>query len=65
MFLDDEPHNEKFWSTLGGEIEVTNTGECDEAAERAAKDEIKLFNVHFEDGKLETEEVFSDKVCCT
>jgi len=57
VFMDDEPNNESFWGALGGQIEVTNTGESDAAAENAAKAATKLFRVSDADGSLSVSEI--------
>jgi len=50
--IDEEPHNETFWSTLGGEIEVTDEGEDDDAAQAASLSEIRLLRVTDSTGEV-------------
>jgi hypothetical protein len=57
IFMDEDPNNAEFWAALGGQIEVTNTGDDDAAAERAAKEATKLFKVSDEGGSLAVTEV--------
>lgn len=58
--IEEEPHNATFWEALGGEIEVTNTGEDDAAASAAAEAEIKLFHVDDNTGTIQVTEVPRD-----
>jgi len=58
--MDDDPDNAEFWGALGGQIEVTNEGEDDAAAERSAAGDIKLFRVSVDDGALSVTEVAKD-----
>ena len=44
--MDEDPDNSDFWEALGGQIEVTNAGESDEAHEAASKAAHKLFLIH-------------------
>jgi len=57
VFMDEEPNNAEFWGALGGQIEVTNEGESDAAAEKAAKAATKLFKVSDAAGSLEVTEI--------
>lgn len=47
--LADEPKNEVFWSTLGGEITVTNPGEPDSVADAQVS---KLFRISDDSGSV-------------
>ena len=50
VLLEDEPDAPGFWDTLGGQIEVSDPGEDDEAAAAAAAGELKLFHIDGDDG---------------
>lgn len=56
-FLEDDPENAEFWEILGGYMEVTAEGTSDDVVERAASDDIKLFQVTDSSGELVTQEV--------
>ena len=57
VLLEDEPDAPGFWDTLGGQIEVSDPGEDDEAAASAAAGELKLFHIDGDDGTVTTTEV--------
>jgi len=61
FYLDDDPDCAEFWETLGGKIDVTNTGEDDNAAEKKAKEATKLFKVSDASGSLEFTEIEKDE----
>jgi hypothetical protein len=45
VYLDDDANNSEFWTTLGGQIEVTNPGEDDAVVEEVVAQK-KLFKVY-------------------
>ena len=45
IYLDDDPENSDFWTTLGGKITVTNPGEDDAVVEAEAVVEKKIFKL--------------------
>ncbi|ETW03641.1 hypothetical protein H310_05039 [Aphanomyces invadans] len=56
-FLDDEPKNDKFWSTLGGFINVTKEGGDDDAHDQAHRESIKLIQLSDASSSLKTVDV--------
>jgi len=59
-FIDEDADNADFWDALGGQIEVTNTGEDDAAAEKKAKDATKMFQITDASGSVEFNSVEKD-----
>lgn len=49
---EDDPHNAQFWQLLGGEVEVTATGEADDVVEQTAAKTTSLSRVSDESGSL-------------
>jgi len=47
--VNEDPSNSSFWGALGGQIEVTNGGEDDKAAERKAAEEVSERSERVED----------------
>jgi advillin len=56
-FIDEEPKNAAFWSTLGGYTEVTRSGSSDEAHERIAKQSTVVLHVSDSSSDLKVENV--------
>ncbi|RHY55571.1 hypothetical protein DYB30_004532 [Aphanomyces astaci] len=56
-FLDDEPKNEKFWTTLGGFINVTKEGDDDDTHDQAHRESIKLIQLSDASSSLKTVDV--------
>ena len=52
-FIDEDPDNADFWSALGGQVEITNAGEDDAAAEKASRENTELFRVSHASGAVE------------
>ena len=57
VLMAEDANNATFWGALGGQIEVTNAGEDDDAASAAADSETKLFHVDGDDGTIKVTEV--------
>jgi hypothetical protein len=57
VLMAEDADNATFWGALGGQIEVTNAGEDDDAASAAADSETKLFHVDGDDGTIKVTEV--------
>lgn len=55
ILMDDEPENEEFWTVLGGQIQVTNPGESDDAVESKAVEDLKIFSMDALDRPLPIE----------
>jgi len=60
VIVNEDPMNTEFWQTLGGYIEVTNTGDDDEVAERKESESIRLFHVSDQSGALQTTEITTE-----
>lgn len=55
--IQEEPNCKAFWDALGGQIEVTASGDDDVAAERSAAADMALFKVSDASGTVEMEEI--------
>ena len=53
LSLDEDPSNDTFWGVLGGQTEVTNEGEADEAADVRTESELVLYRITDESGEVE------------
>lgn len=69
VLLDDDPSNEEFWGALGGKIQVTNPGEHDDAAEKQAAQDLKIYDMAnlrqalpVQDGKLNRDQLVEGKI---
>ncbi|KAF1327086.1 Villin-like protein, partial [Globisporangium splendens] len=56
-FIEEDPQNAAFWSTLGGYIDVTRVGESDEEHERMAKKSTTVLRISDSGSDLSVENV--------
>lgn len=56
-FIDEDPKNAAFWSTLGGYIDVTRVGESDDEHERIARKNTTVLHVSDSTSDLRVEDV--------